>query len=253
MRTHDHDSEETSLRPKSARLDSQSRRPPAPGGRNRPDRRPGQRRDSRPAAGGREQRGRRDARGGTLAGARRGQLRRRQPARARCPEEMQGRLGHDFSDVRVHNDSTRPRIGAVGERARLHRWVERGVPARQVRPRFGRRQDDAGPRADARRPAAQRAGRRVVDSGGGIKVSDPSDRFEREASANAERVMAGPAPATQVGGAGAGGAACSGTRHRKRKPRRGRSCSGTRRRGGRGDRAGFVRPAGGGAGRGRGR
>jgi hypothetical protein len=30
---------------------------------------------------------------------------------------------------------------------------------------------------------------------GGIKVSDPSDRFEREASANAERVMAGPAPA----------------------------------------------------------
>jgi hypothetical protein len=29
---------------------------------------------------------------------------------------------------------------------------------------------------------------------GGIKVSDPSDRFEREASANAERVMAGPAP-----------------------------------------------------------
>ena len=32
---------------------------------------------------------------------------------------------------------------------------------------------------------------------GGIKVSDPSDRFEREAAANAERVMAGarrPAP-----------------------------------------------------------
>ena len=30
---------------------------------------------------------------------------------------------------------------------------------------------------------------------GGIKVSDPSDRFEREAAANAERVMAAPAPA----------------------------------------------------------
>ena len=27
---------------------------------------------------------------------------------------------------------------------------------------------------------------------GGIKVSDPSDRFEREAAANADRVMAGP-------------------------------------------------------------
>ena len=32
-------------------------------------------------------------------------------------------------------------------------------------------------------------------AGGGIKVSDPSDRFEREAAANAERVMSGPAPA----------------------------------------------------------
>ena len=29
---------------------------------------------------------------------------------------------------------------------------------------------------------------------GGIKVSDPSDRFEREAAANADRVMATPAP-----------------------------------------------------------
>ena len=31
-------------------------------------------------------------------------------------------------------------------------------------------------------------------AGGGIKVSDPSDRFEREASANADRVMSAPAP-----------------------------------------------------------
>jgi hypothetical protein len=33
-------------------------------------------------------------------------------------------------------------------------------------------------------------------AGGGIKVSDPSDRFEREASANADRVMSAPAPAS---------------------------------------------------------
>jgi hypothetical protein len=33
-----------------------------------------------------------------------------------------------------------------------------------------------------------------TDTGGGIRVSDPSDRFEREAAANAERVMSGPAP-----------------------------------------------------------
>jgi hypothetical protein len=31
-------------------------------------------------------------------------------------------------------------------------------------------------------------------SGGGIQVSDPSDRFEREAASNADRAMAAPAP-----------------------------------------------------------
>jgi hypothetical protein len=35
-----------------------------------------------------------------------------------------------------------------------------------------------------------------TDAGGGIKVSDPSDRFEREAVANSERVMSGPVPVT---------------------------------------------------------
>ena len=34
-----------------------------------------------------------------------------------------------------------------------------------------------------------------TDAGGGVKVSDPSDRFEREAVANADRVMSAPAPA----------------------------------------------------------
>jgi hypothetical protein len=33
---------------------------------------------------------------------------------------------------------------------------------------------------------------------GGVKVSDPSDRFEREAASNAERVMSTPAPAAAV-------------------------------------------------------
>ena len=52
----------------------------------------------------------------------------------------------------------------------------------------------------------QRAG--AVDgtpAAGGIKVSDPSDRFEREASSNAERVMSSPAPTATV--AAASGAA----------------------------------------------
>jgi hypothetical protein len=33
---------------------------------------------------------------------------------------------------------------------------------------------------------------------GGVKVSDPSDRFEREAASNAERVMSAPAAGTAV-------------------------------------------------------
>jgi len=46
-----------------------------------------------------------------------------------------------------------------------------------------------------------------TESGGGIKVSDPSDRFEREASANADRAMASPAPAATAQLSAAGGAA----------------------------------------------
>jgi hypothetical protein len=34
-----------------------------------------------------------------------------------------------------------------------------------------------------------------TDAGGGVKISDPSDRFEREAVSNADRLMAAPAPA----------------------------------------------------------
>ena len=34
-----------------------------------------------------------------------------------------------------------------------------------------------------------------ADAGGGVKVSDPSDRFERAAVANADRLMSASAPA----------------------------------------------------------
>jgi hypothetical protein len=43
-----------------------------------------------------------------------------------------------------------------------------------------------------------------TDAGGGVKVSDPSDHFEREASANADRLMSSPAPATAPSPAAAG-------------------------------------------------
>ncbi len=43
-------------------------------------------------------------------------------------------------------------------------------------------------------------------TGDGVKVSDPSDRFEREAAANADRVMSSPAPVQREGTASAAGA-----------------------------------------------
>lgn len=37
-----------------------------------------------------------------------------------------------------------------------------------------------------------------TDAGGGIKISDPTDQFEREAVANADRVMSAPAPTLRL-------------------------------------------------------
>ena len=97
---------------------------------------------------------------------------------------MEARLGHDFSDVRVHDDS-RAHDSAVGVNANAYTVGSNIVFQRD-------RYDPSS--ADGKVTLAhelthvvqQRSG--PVDgtpAGGGIKVSDPSDRFEREASANA--------------------------------------------------------------------
>ncbi len=64
-----------------------------------------------------------------------------------------------------------------------------------------------------------------TDTGGGVKVSDPSGRFEREAVANADRVMSSPAPAWRRpacnAATGVPNRSCSGrSLPRKRRPRR---------------------------------
>ncbi len=113
---------------------------------------------------------------------------------------MESRLGHDFGDVRVHDD------GAASDSARAVNAHAYTVGSNVV---FQRDKYDPSS-ADGQVMLAhelthvvqQRSG--SVDgtsAPGGIKVSDPSDRFEREASANAERAMAAPAgvgAATQV-------------------------------------------------------
>jgi hypothetical protein len=202
MRTHDHDSEETSIRPKPARLDSQ----PAA-------------HTLQAAATGRTdvldsagilglQRAVGNAGVGAMLEEERSPVHNvvnsggGSPLAPDVREEMQGRLGHDFSDVRVHTDS---QAHESAQSVNAHAYT---VGSNVV---FQRDKFDPGSAAgktmlahELTHVVQQRNG--PVDgssAGGGIKVSDPSDRFEREASANADRVMSAPAPAAQLSSASA--------------------------------------------------
>ncbi|MEU8763161.1 DUF4157 domain-containing protein [Streptomyces sp. NPDC048659] len=105
--------------------------------------------------------------------------------------DMEARLGADFSDVRVHDDSAaRASAAEVGARAYTSGshvvigdgGADRHTLAHELTHVIQQRQ---GPVAG-------------TDNGSGLRVSDPSDRFEREAEANATRVLTGPAPAPQA-------------------------------------------------------
>jgi len=110
--------------------------------------------------------------------------------------DMEQRLGHDFGDVRVHTDA------AASDSARSV-----GAHAYTVGSNIVFQRDAYDPGSTAGRTTIahelthvvqQRSG--PVDgtpTGDGVRVSHPSDRFEREAAANAERVVAAPAPAVQ--------------------------------------------------------
>lgn len=113
--------------------------------------------------------------------------------------DMESRFGQDFSDVRVHTD------GAADASARSV-----NAHAYTVGNNIVFQRDRYDPSSDSGRHMLAHELTHVVqqrsgpvsgtDAGGGIKVSDPSDRFEREASANADRLMSAsptvtPAPA----------------------------------------------------------
>ncbi|MFE3182664.1 DUF4157 domain-containing protein [Streptomyces violascens] len=98
--------------------------------------------------------------------------------------DMESRLGADFSDVRIHNDSAAKASAAeVGARAYTSGshvvigdgGADKHTLAHELTHVIQQRQ---GPVAG-------------TDNGAGLKVSDPSDRFEREAEANATRAMSG--------------------------------------------------------------
>lgn len=112
--------------------------------------------------------------------------------------DMESRFGgQDFSDVRVHTD------GAAHESAKSVNAQAYTVGSNIV---FQR--DAYDPTSTAGQHVLAHELTHVVqqrsgpvdgtDAGGGVKVSDPSDRFEREAVSNADRLMSQPA-ATPAG------------------------------------------------------
>lgn len=117
------------------------------------------------------------------------------PLDAGVREDMEGRFGQDFGDVRVHTD------GAAHESAK-----SLNAQAYTVGSNIVFQRDKYDPASDAGKHVLAHELTHVVqqrngpvdgtDTGGGVKVSDPSDRFEREASANADHVMSTP-PAVQ--------------------------------------------------------
>lgn len=108
--------------------------------------------------------------------------------------DMEGRFGTDFGDVRVHSD------GAAHDTAKSVNAQAYTVGSNIV---FQR--DKYDPASDAGKHMIAHELTHVVqqrngpvdgsDAGGGVKISDPSDRFEQAAVANADRLMSTPAAA----------------------------------------------------------
>ncbi|MER6631458.1 DUF4157 domain-containing protein [Streptomyces sp. NPDC000987] len=122
-----------------------------------------------------------------------------QPLAAPVRQEMESRFGTDFSDVRLHTGAAAARsartIGARAYTSGSHVVIgdgggDRHTLAHELTHVVQQRQ---GPVAG-------------TDNGAGLRISDPSDRFEREAESNARRVLSGAAPATREAGRSAAAA-----------------------------------------------
>lgn len=114
------------------------------------------------------------------------------PLDAPVRQEMEARMGADFSDVRLHTGTTAQRSAAeLGARAFTsgnHVVIGEGGGDHHTLAH------------ELTHVVQQRQGAVAgTDNGSGLRVSDPGDRFEREAEANATQVMRGPAPERSEG------------------------------------------------------
>lgn len=121
-------------------------------------------------------------------------------------QDMEARMGHDFGDVRVHTgdaaDKSAKSVSAHAYTVGSNIVFQRGTYDHG---------SDSGKTLLAHElthVVQQRNGPvEGTAQGNGVQVSDPSDRFEREASANAEAVMSKPAPVQAATAAPASAAA----------------------------------------------
>ncbi|MDT9691571.1 DUF4157 domain-containing protein [Streptomyces sp. P9(2023)] len=111
--------------------------------------------------------------------------------------DMEARFGADFSDVRIHTDSaaraSATELGASAYTSGSHivagpSGIDQHTLAHELTHVLQQRKGTV-------------AG---TDRGDGLRVSDPSDKFEREAEANAHRMMSRPAPEARDTAAPAG-------------------------------------------------
>ncbi|MEV4442587.1 DUF4157 domain-containing protein [Streptomyces sp. NPDC049577] len=113
------------------------------------------------------------------------------PLAAPVRREMEARLGADFSGVRLHTGAAAARSArAIGARAYTsgsHVVIGAGGGDKHTLAHELTHviQQSQGPVSG-------------TDHGDGLRVSDPSDRFERAAEANARRVMSGPVPVARA-------------------------------------------------------
>ncbi|WP_438267884.1 eCIS core domain-containing protein [Kitasatospora purpeofusca] len=108
------------------------------------------------------------------------------PLQGAVRAEMEGRLGADFSDVRLHT-------GAAAQRSAAEIGARAYTSGRDVV--IGHGGGDKHTLAHELTHVIQQRKGAVAgtDRGDGLRVSHPGDSFEREAEANARRVMARPA------------------------------------------------------------
>ena len=121
-----------------------------------------------------------------------------QPLEDNVRADMEGRLGYDFGDVRIHADA---RATESARSVQAHAYtVGSNIVFQSDRYAPGTSEGQKMLAHELTHVVQQRTGPVDGTPGpGGIKISDPSDRFEREAETTADRVMsAGPAPAPGV-------------------------------------------------------